>query len=242
MIHFRVQKYNSLSSTMDKATQHLLSSYVPEGFAILAQMQTQGKGRMKRTWLSFKGNLHLSFILRPQIEFSQVCQLSFVVSLALLQTLEDFLPSCLIQLKWPNDVLLNSKKIAGILLETNGNDKNIEIVIIGIGCNLIHFPFHNVYPATSLFHETGIKLTPDELLEKFFYYFNKIYKQWLEEGFKNIRFMWLQKAKGIGEVVTLSFSHKTLEGIYKGITSEGFLLITDKDDKERIIHSADLWF
>lgn len=201
--------FDTLSSTNDKALE-LIAQGAKEGVCVTSKVQMKGRGRQGRVWVSEAGNLYLSIILYPPFG-SHVFQLSFVAALAILTALK--LPN--ISLKWPNDILLNRKKLAGILLEKHGS-----AVIVGIGVNLAHSPENTMFPATSLIEE-GCDIPLDAVrtavIEQFFYW----YEMWKSQGFMPVRTYWLEHAEGLGKKITVGGR----EGIFEGIDEQGALLL-----------------
>ena len=150
----RVIHYPSLASTMEVAKQAAQQGAV-EGTVIIADEQTAGKGRMKRVWLSPKGNIALSVILHPTVAY--LPSLIMLAALAVVHSIE-VVTGLKSQLKWPNDVLINGKKVCGILIESNVRGNTVDYAIIGIGVNvnlgLNAFP--EIQPtATSLSEDLG---------------------------------------------------------------------------------------
>ena len=134
---------------------------------IIANEQTSGRGRKNRYWVSQKGNFMGTFILEHEIEKQYIPHLSFVTSLALKKTIEDFNSGMTdIFLKWPNDIIINDSKCAGILIESLRSNNNKEYLAIGIGVNLIKYPLNSSFKATSLKEEFNFDVDRDEFLTK----------------------------------------------------------------------------
>jgi len=139
--HFTLVELPAVGSTNDYAKD--LARKGQSAFTVVwTHDQTAGKGRQGNTWTSIPGNLYMTMILRPGVNAERTGQLSFVAAVALAETLKEFLPSSAqITLKWPNDLLLNGKKAAGILLETEaGGAKPVDWVVIGMGVNVTGAP------------------------------------------------------------------------------------------------------
>ena len=172
---------------------------IPDGTLIWAKEQTAGRGRRGRTWESLDGNLYLSLILRPEVSLQKAAQLSFVAAVALFDALGNVSdPGHQIHLKWPNDVLLQEKKVAGILLETESNcNGTLDWVVLGIGLNVAHFPRETTFPATSLMAENW-DVSIEAALEAFARSFQIWANNWVESGFERIRKTWLNRAFGLG--------------------------------------------
>ncbi|MBI3113001.1 MAG: biotin--[acetyl-CoA-carboxylase] ligase, partial [Rhodospirillales bacterium] len=138
----------------------------PDGTLIWAKEQTAGRGRRGRKWQSPKGNLYCSLILRPEVPAEQAAQLSFVGALAACDALNAISPpGHIVQIKWPNDILLNDEKVGGLLLEAEtGGGKTPEWVIMGLGINVAQHPSRVEFPATSL-KASGWMVTEVDCLE-----------------------------------------------------------------------------
>ena len=125
-----------------------------DGTVIWAKSQTAGRGRQGRQWQSPEGNLYCSIIVRPAVRAADAAQFSFVTALALGQALSGLLPDSVeMRYKWPNDLLLDARKVAGILLESSGGaDGGLDWLVVGAGLNVEEFPrlLPDGYPATSL--------------------------------------------------------------------------------------------
>ncbi|MCT4575512.1 MAG: biotin--[acetyl-CoA-carboxylase] ligase [Alphaproteobacteria bacterium] len=222
-----IQK-KTISSTNNEALELTNSSKKPEfGTMIIAEEQTKGRGRYQRKWVSNKGNLFCSIILNYKNCFEQINQISFASSIAILKTLEKFGVEN-ISLKWPNDVLVNGKKISGVLIETNG--KADGSMIVGIGVNLIHYPKEQIhYSATSLLNETNKKVAPIDfaitLRENLIKY----------SELSNINEEWFKYAANKNKPITVNLKDKTIKGIFTTIDEQGHLiLINDKQEKIKI--------
>ena len=132
-----LNSYDCVSSTMDVARLHL-----SHGNIIWAKFQTAGRGRQERPWEAKRGNLLCSFVIRPKIPFLRVGEAAFVSALGVGQALSYFLPDpTLLSYKWPNDILVGGRKIAGILLEVEE-----PFVVVGIGINIVSHPGGISYP------------------------------------------------------------------------------------------------
>lgn len=202
---WEIKQFNSLTST------NLVARDYPVGTIIVAETQTAGRGRYGRVWQSPKGNLYASFVFKADVRLDQY--LSFLTGLALAESLPEFN----VRLKWPNDVLLDGKKVAGILLETC-QDK----IIVGIGVNLIQNPEKNMlYPTTNL----GGKLSPIGLIKRLMIQYEALFSVFEKKGFKKIRARWLDLAVGVGETISVHLPTEELIGTFEGISDEGALLL-----------------
>ena len=139
-----------------------------------------------------------------------------------------------IQLKWPNDILLQEKKVAGILLESEaGGTKFPEWVIVGVGVNVAHFPNKTVPSATSLNAEHLI-VTVEDTLVAFTRSFHRWANIWVEEGFDKVRCAWLNRAIGKGKAIEVRLENQTLTGKFEDLDNDGALILSDNGTKSRI--------
>ena len=200
-----IHQFETLESTNQTAFS------CPVGTVVMAETQTAGRGRYGRTWQSPKGNLYMSLVL-PDLGKSTL-YLPFLTGLVV----ADSLPEFNVSLKWPNDVLLDGKKVAGILIE-----KQFNKVIVGIGVNLVSNPEENVlYPTTNL---EGC-LRPMTLAKRILLQYNTLLDLLDKKGFKPIRERWLKSAKGIKKMMTIHLPDAEITGIFKGIDKTGALLL-----------------
>ncbi len=151
-----------LRETVDStnnAAKQLAREGAAAGMVVWAMQQTAGRGRRGRSWVSPPGNLYASLLLRPSCPPEEAAQLGFVTALAVADALEEMAPGLPpIACKWPNDVLVGGRKIAGILLESEiGADQNLAFLIIGLGVNLVFAPADAEFPATSLSRARGFR-------------------------------------------------------------------------------------
>lgn len=198
--------------------------------AVVAARQTGGRGRMGRPWVSPAGNLYVSYALRVDSP-ALAARYSFVAAVALARALEDIglSPRC----KWPNDVLLNGRKAAGILLETNGKDR----LVVGIGVNLASAPAEGtLYPAAAV-ADFGAVLSPADFLPLLTERFEAAEK----EPFPAVLDAWRERAFGIGGPVRVNLPEKRLEGIFYGLDNDGALLLKCESEIKRIT-AGDVFF
>lgn len=190
-------------STNDHAKQLAKNGY-PPGTVVWAHEQTVGKGRQGNSWISMPGNLFMSMILRPQAASADIGQISFLSAVALANVLQTVLPgSADIRLKWPNDLMLQQKKAAGILIETeNRGAQQVPWVVIGIGVNIVSAP-----EGAIALHEVGAKTyEAGHILEFLAKEIEMLVRQWERDGFTPIRDAWLKRAYKMGESITARLS------------------------------------
>jgi BirA family biotin operon repressor/biotin-[acetyl-CoA-carboxylase] ligase len=231
---FRLVAYETIGSTNDEA-KRLAREGAPEGLIVWAKAQTVGRGRRGRVWASPAGNLYMSIVLRPICRAAAAAQLGFVAALGMTDALHDLAPSVTFRCKWPNDLLANSGKIAGILLETEmvAGDRP-DFVVIGIGVNLKTSPKGTPYPATSLAGEGGRVLAPEGVLACFVERFDEWLAVWRADGFGPIRDAWLSRASGLGQPIRVRLEKDTLDGRFLDLDTDGALMLGMPGGSRRI--------
>lgn len=226
--------FATIGSTNDEAALRARQGEA-EGTVVLAAEQTAGRGRQGRVWQSKTGNLYTSIILRPVRATRYYGELAFVAALALATTLEGQGLTC--QLKWPNDVLVGSAKISGLLLESEPG-----WVVLGMGVNLAHAPALPDRPTTCL-SEQGIQLTPDSFLDAFLPQLAHWYSQWQEQGFTALHQPWRQRAIGLGQPVKVKLAAgQELAGTFTDLDSDGALLLSVAGQPPQRILAGDVFF
>jgi len=224
---FRVVAFDTLDSTNEEARRRIRSGTAAAGMVIWALCQQAGRGRRGRRWESPAGNLHCSLILRPDCPPAAAAQLSLVAAVAVGEALEAGLgrggrP----QLKWPNDVLIGGRKVAGILLEADPDEAGgAGWLVVGVGVNIDHHPEGTDYPATSLSGEGAEPPDAAGVLELFLARFEPWYRRWCREGLAPVRAAWLERAVGIGLPVTVRLHAETVAGTFAGLDEDGTLLL-----------------
>jgi BirA family transcriptional regulator, biotin operon repressor / biotin---[acetyl-CoA-carboxylase] ligase len=203
---------------------------------VWAREQTEGRGRRGRAWTSPPGNLYLSLVVRPEGPPARAAQLGFVAALALGDAVAALAgPALRLNCKWPNDLLANGKKIAGILLESEtATGERVDFVVIGIGVNLRSFPADAEYPATSLAAEGIAGVAPAALLEGVARRFEFWRRRWDDDGFAVVRAAWLARASGLGERVRVRLERSTLCGRFLDLDADGALVLEAAEGRRRI--------
>lgn len=198
---------------------------------LIAGVQTAGRGRRARPWSSPRGNFHGTLVLKPNEPPETVALRSFAAALALRDACVALtgLPQAF-TLKWPNDVLLNGGKLAGILLESAGLTTANPVLCIGIGVNLIAAPdAAMVEPGAtvpvSLLAETGLRITPEAFLDALAPAYAGWEDRFRAHGFAPLREAWLAHAARRGEVITARTGTQTRQGVFDGIDEAGNLIL-----------------
>lgn len=241
----KVYYFESIASTQ-KIAIDLASDNAPAGTLVIADEQTSGRGRMNRKWHSPKSTgIWMSLLVRPDIPPQQAPQLTLLTAVAAVRAIEEA-TGITPEIKWPNDIMVNGKKIAGILTELQAEADRIHSVIIGIGLNVNQrindFPEDLKDIATSLYVETGNQIKRADMIQEFCVQFEKMYLLFLEKGFYPIKLLWESYAKGIGFEIRARTFRGVIIGKALGITDEGVLQIEDKEGTIHKIYSADIDF
>lgn len=214
---------------------------------ILALQQTSARGRRGRPWQMPKGNFSATLLFRPRVSLPEAALYSFVAALALDEALALIAgPHARMTIKWPNDVLLNGGKIAGILLESAGQGGVPTHLAIGFGVNLAAAPPSTmVEPGAvrpvSLLEETGTRITPEDFLAPLASAFDRWARQYETYGFAPIREAWLARAARLGERVIARTGTETREGIFETIDDSGAMILRTAEGP-RAIAAADVFF
>jgi BirA family biotin operon repressor/biotin-[acetyl-CoA-carboxylase] ligase len=238
--------YQESVPSTQKIAHRLANENATEGTVVIAEEQISGKGRMGREWHSPKyTGIWMSLILRPNISLANAPQLTLLAAVSVVQAIEE-IAGLRPEIKWPNDLLLNGKKLTGILTELHAEADRIHSIIIGIGINvnqqLSDFPAELHPIATSLAIEKGEKISRSALIRSIFKHFENLYLQYLEEGFSPIKLLWESYAISIGKQIKARTLNEVIEGIALGITDDGVLQIQDHNGKIHQVYSADIEF
>ncbi len=214
---------------------------------IMAHRQTAARGRRGRPWADPGGNLAATLVMFPGGDPAAAAQRSFVAALALDAALTAVTgqPGRL-ALKWPNDVLLDGGKVAGILLEAGGQGGQVAHLAVGIGVNLCTAPpvealEAGALPPVALAPATGVRVAPETFLTLLAAAFDRFERCLQREGFAAIRSAWLARAARIGQSVTARTGRETLHGRFATIDEAGALVI-DTEAGRRHVTAADIFF
>lgn len=220
----RYRPYDTLGSTNAEALA-LARAGERGPLWITALTQSAGRGRRGSTWVSPPGNLYASLLLSEPSSEALAPQLSFVAALALHDALCDCAPRLgpLLKLKWPNDVLLGSDKLAGILIE--GESEPVFAVVIGFGANCASHPPGTAFPSTDLL-KAGAVVAPDVLLAALSAAMLRRLTQWQgSAGFAGVRTDWLARAAGLGEEIRVRLPEREMRGRFRGLDEAGRLQV-----------------
>jgi BirA family biotin operon repressor/biotin-[acetyl-CoA-carboxylase] ligase len=240
---YRLVVLEEVDSTNSEA-KRLAAEGAEDGTLIWARSQSAGYGRQGRDWASASGNLFLSLIVRPDCPLSTAAQFSFIAAVALGDAIGSVVPPMIeVTYKWPNDVLLNGRKAAGILLESKGDaGENLEWLVIGVGANVTSYPPETRLPATSLhFEGCPPSVSAVDLLEAFGRHMLSWVNIWLDDGFGPVRHAWLRHAQGLKEQIEVRLPNETLQGTFTDLEGDGTLLLTLPDGSTRRIAAGDVY-
>lgn len=221
--------FETTTSTNEQAF-NLAKEDVLCNHVISAKSQSAGRGSKGRTWVSEEGNLYFSILLVKFDNIADTTIFSFMMANVVADVIDDYASgndNIIIELKWPNDILLNHKKIAGILVESITINA-INYVVIGVGININNHPIldeRNIMPS-SLFAE-GIRIIDTQIfLNKLINQFDLQYKIWQQnKNFDSIKNYWLSRAYKLGEEVNINLAGKNNTGIFRGLGIEGQLIM-----------------
>lgn len=247
-IPLRIIHFDVIDSTMDEARRMIEKSSLPvsskEMTVISADEQTRGRGRQNRDWVSDKGNLYTTFVLDVSAFPEKASQVSFVTALAVSSGIQPFLkPEVNVGLKWPNDVLINDRKVAGILLELVHCAKtNTHWLLVGIGVNICFAPSNVKWPATFLNKNTKDYLSRNTVLDSILNSFYKYYDLWENEGFEIIRANWLDFWVHRDKEMSVQLGRESVKGHLIDLDDTGCLLVKEMCGRITKIWAGDVRF
>jgi len=236
----KVLYYPSLPSTMDIARQEVASG-TPEGTVIVADEQTAGRGRLKRSWLTPTGNVALSVVFYPRL--SELPSLVMMASLAVVCTIESTAGLNAV-IKWPNDVLIAGRKVCGILIEADarpvdGDRATYAIIGIGINVTLDSAGFPEIEPtATSLYSETGKQISRLAVIRELLKELDRLYLS-LESG-ASLFEKWRDRLVTLGRMVTVTSIDSAFEGFAQSVERDGSLLVRCADGAIKRVVAGDV--
>lgn len=250
-VHLTTEKYGRTVYHYDEvdSTQHIAHDAIregtPDGTVIIAETQTAGKGRLQRPWESAKETgIWMTTIIRPAILPHQAPQYTLVTAVALIHAMRDLTTKIDPMIKWPNDILINGKKCAGILTEMVAEADRVEALLIGTGINvnqeLCDFPeiLHPI--ATSMAIEEGQRIDRAHFTATFLNYLEKFSHIYIAKGFAPIKILWEEASGTIGKHVRATTLREVIEGEAIGITETGVLEIRTSTGEVKSVYSADI--
>jgi len=213
---------------------------------IMTRSQTAGRGRQGRGWASPKGNFAATYLVCPNGPISEVSLSSFQAALALYDTLALHVDCTRLAMKWPNDVLLDGRKVAGILLESSGRGARVDWLAIGFGVNLVSSPTSGTLEEGALMPVSLVEagapgVTQDEMLDLTAFHMALYGKMWRDAGFDALRRLWLRRAAKLGETIRARTPRETLHGTFETVDADGRLVLGTPEGR-RLISAADVFF
>lgn len=236
----KVIHYDAVESTIEVAKKLKKDDKI-DGTVIVAEKQTNGKGRFGRSWVSSKGGVWLSVILLPVLDPIDAPKLNIVASMSVVNTIEELGLNA--QVKWPNDILINGKKVAGVLIHMNAELDKINYAIVSIGINvnnrLNDMPKDVSVLATTLKAEIGRKIKRVDLTTKLLTELEKNYNILFENNFNNLLDEWKKRCVTFDNFVSVKTVNGVFEGIAKNIDEYGRLLLHLDSGQEKLISSGE---
>jgi BirA family biotin operon repressor/biotin-[acetyl-CoA-carboxylase] ligase len=226
-----LRRYDVLDSTNEEARRLALAGERGPLW-ITAAEQIMGRGRLQRVWVSNRGNLFATLLMEGAPPHS--CEIGFVAAIAVVDSAERYLARGAARLKWPNDVLIFRRKLAGILIEQLAPG----VIAAGIGINLVHCPDG----AASIHSVCGFAPQPGEMLNVIAVEMHAWLTLWRAHGFAHIREAWIARADGIGEPISASTGPERLQGVFEDIDPDGALVLRDGAGKAHRVTAADVYY
>ena len=236
ILHQKINSTNTLA-------KELAMKGAPHGTLVLAEEQAAGKGRLDRKWLS-QGheNLLFTILLRPTLNADNIFPLTMILAVSAIDTIKE-MTGLNVLIKWPNDLYINRKKLAGILTEFSIKEGSVEYVIIGLGLNVNWMPGEGdgiLYPATSILAESGRRVSRDELLTGILRRFEISYEKVLSGKIDELHSRWRDLSFVIGKEVEVISLDEVIKGKAIAIDREGALILENSMGEERRILSGDV--
>lgn len=246
---YRLTAFDSIGSTNTEALERARGGDRGPHW-LVTDLQTAGRGRRQRAWISPRGNLAATVVETMDVQPSVAATLGFAAGLALEAALQAVSLESVMRLggsavnyrlKWPNDVLAGSEKLSGILLEAETVSGGLAVAV-GMGTNIVSSPEGTPHPTTSL-SKLGVNASAGDL-------FMALSDSWAElrgiwdngKGFGEIRRRWLERAAGLGETVSIQSNEAVIEGIFETIDDTGCMIVAGRDGKRRAIAAGDVYF
>ena len=225
-IDWQIKTFDTLDSTQDTLKDMISRSPdIKEGTAILTHLQTNGYGRHNRKWQGKEGNLYISFLITPPKTKGPAAQISIITGISLIKTIKDYIDTPDVKIKWPNDVMINNKKCAGILVESTGNNQNANM-IVGLGVNITHAP---LAISSSLNTYASEKIEIEKFTNHFLCTFSDDYIRWTTEGFQPVRDQFINLTYDKKTAISVNVGSKQITGAFIDIDNDGNLEILCND-------------
>ncbi|GAB4523980.1 MAG: biotin--[acetyl-CoA-carboxylase] ligase [Roseibium sp.] len=238
---FRFEEHDSVGSTNSLCFERARSGD-PGGLWIRAGLQTEGRGRRGRDWASPEGNLFASLLLVDPQPAERIGELPLVAAVALAKAVDKAAGTLqLVSLKWPNDLLVESAKLSGILLEAEAFADERQAVVIGFGVNCVSHPPLTLYQATDL-RSLGYQVSAERLFECLTACMADQLAAWRQPGgFEAVRRAWLDRAAHLGKPVTVKTGREEITGIFADLDARGHLVLKLDDGGLRTLYAGDVF-
>lgn len=238
---YHATRFETVGSTNDEAKAAAQNGAV-DGSVFWSPRQTAGRGTHGREWDTPPGNLAVSVVKRPHLPIGLAPQAALVTAVAVADAVVALgVPSGRVRLKWPNDVLVDGRKISGILVEGEADGAAAKWLVVGTGLNLAHHPPLTRHPATNL-AALGLRVTPERALEAYLAAFDKWWGRWRRYDFPVVATAWAARSwQSPGDDLTISVGRDTVQARYKELAPDGALVIEDAGGVERRIVSGEIF-
>ncbi len=237
-----IEHFQELDSTQERAKK-LAYEGIPEGFTVIAEKQSKGKGRLHRRWESLPGSLEVSVVLRPEISPFQASQISILAGVSAAESIRKS-TGVKAELKWPNDVLVNRKKAGGILAELSAETERINFICLGIGlnvnCSAEDIPIEIREHTTSLKIEAGREVSRIRLVQFLLKALEDLYTDYNKHGFRAVKKRWRDLDVTLGSRVTIDHLNGPEEGTAEDIDDQGALIVTAKNGRMLTVNAGDV--
>ncbi len=240
-------------SEVDSTNTFILNmarSQAPEGTVVVADFQHSGRGRHGRTWFSPSGkNLIFSVLMRPAVEIEYAQRITLAITETLAKSMEEFFTQNKLDLppvtvKWPNDLLIEGKKVSGVLMESILKDKFITALAIGIGINLNimpeDLPEELAGKATSLIHYSKKILVAEDLLAIILRNIEQDYAGWERNNYREVALRWKKRCEQLGQPVTVVQGEQREEAVFEDVDESGYLIYRTKDGTLKPLISGEI--
>lgn len=236
----RVFTFEKIDST-NNCAKALANVGKEEGIVVIAEEQTAGKGRLGRSWEANRGeNLTFSILLRPKVSPEAINLLPLSVGVAIAEAIER-VTRLKVECKWPNDLLLNGKKVAGILMESSMRENTIDFVVVGVGLNVnqTQFPPNLQTRATSLKLESKQEIDRARLFKEILASLETNYYAGMKTEFKSVMSSWLRRTPMLNKPIVISQQGTIISGFVRGLSPDGGLVL-HTNGTEKTLYAGDV--
>jgi BirA family biotin operon repressor/biotin-[acetyl-CoA-carboxylase] ligase len=239
---YRLVELADIDSTNDEIRRRLAAGAEP-GLVVRAARQHKGRGRRGNTWEGLDGNLFCSMLIAPGVPPADIGLLSFVTALAVGDAIDETLPASVrVRFKWPNDILIEGRKVAGILLESDSTGSGaIDRVVVGLGVNVVAAPEGTDRSATSLAAH-GATVDAATLARRVITCFDHWHRRLKGAGFSELREDWLARAQGLGRELVVNLPDGSFRGRFLDLDATGALIVEQPDGNRRAVVSGEVFF